>query len=97
MRTLKTMSVRVGVREFRENLREWLDRAEAGEEVIVTERGTAKVKVTAPHAENVLDRLIREGRVTSPTRHRRYLGPVEQVDTSPVTDSLLDDRRAKDY
>ena len=97
MRTLRAMSVRVGVREFRENLRAWLDRAEAGEEVIVTERGIAKVKVTAPHAENVLDRLIREGKVTPPSRRRRYLGPVEEVDTSPVTDSLLDDRRAKDY
>ena len=75
MRTLQAMSVRVGVREFRENLRAWLDRAEAGEEVIVTERGIAKVKVTAPHAENVLDRLIREGKVDSAEPATPVSGP----------------------
>ena len=54
------MTVRVGVREFRENLSNWLDRAAGGEEVIVTERGAAKVKVSAIGAEGVLERLIRQ-------------------------------------
>ena len=31
--------VRVGVREFRENLRSYLDRIEAGDEVVITDRG----------------------------------------------------------
>lgn len=88
------VTVRVGVRDFRENLRAWLDRAAAGEEVIVTERGIAKVKLTAPDEENVLDRLIREGKVSAPTRPRRVFEAVDEVDESPVTDELLDQRRA---
>lgn len=89
------MAVRVGVRDFRENLRAWLDRAAAGEEVIVTERGIAKVKLTAPNAENVLDRLIREGKVSAPTRPRRVFEPVDEGDESPVTDELLEQRRVE--
>ncbi len=91
------MTVRVGVREFRENLSNWLDRAAGGEEVIVTERGAAKVKVSAIGAEGVLERLIREGKATPPTRPRRRLDPVKERDDSPVTDALLEQRHVKDY
>ena len=49
------MTVRVGVRELRENLSNWLDREADGEEVIVTERGAAKVKVSAIGAEGCSD------------------------------------------
>ena len=95
--TLRIVAVRVGVREFRENLKDWLDRAADGEELIVTERGAAKVKVSAPGAESVLERLIREGKATAPSRERRHLDPVRERDASPVTDALLEQRRAKDY
>jgi prevent-host-death family protein len=40
--------VTVGVREFRENLRAYLERVKAGEVVVVTERGTPVARVTAP-------------------------------------------------
>jgi prevent-host-death family protein len=33
------MSVTVGVRELRENLKDYLERAKTGEEVVITERG----------------------------------------------------------
>ena len=46
------MTVEVGVRELRENLAEWLDRAAAGEDILVTERGKPKVRLT--QAESVL-------------------------------------------
>ena len=67
------MSVEVGVRELRENLAEWLDRAAAGEEIVVTERGKPKARLTA--AETILDCLAREGRLRRATRPRRPLPP----------------------
>jgi antitoxin (DNA-binding transcriptional repressor) of toxin-antitoxin stability system len=42
------VSVTVGVREFRENLRAYLERVRAGEEVVVTERGTPIARITKP-------------------------------------------------
>jgi prevent-host-death family protein len=61
--------VEVGVRELRENLAEWLDRAAAGEEILVTERGQPKAVLRSP--DSAYERLIREGKVTP----RRGSGP----------------------
>lgn len=83
------MRVEVGVREFRENLAEWLDRAAAGEEILVTERGSAKVVVTAATGEAILERLVREGRATPPSRPRGPLPPAIPVEGNPVTDEIL--------
>ena len=91
------MAVKVGVREFRESLSEWLDRAAAGEDVIVTERGRPKVRLSAARAEGILDRLEREGRVRRAKRPRRPLPPPIPVRGNPVTDALLEHRRAKAY
>lgn len=87
----------VGVRELRENLAGWLERAAAGEEIVVTERGRPKARIVPAAGESILDRLIREGRATAPTRPRRYLPPVKDAEGSPVTDTLLEQRRAKEY
>lgn len=67
------MAVEVGIRELRENLAAWLDRAAAGEEIVVTERGKPKARLSA--AETVLDRLAREGKVRRATGPRRPLPP----------------------
>jgi prevent-host-death family protein len=87
----------VGVRELRENLAEWLDRAASGDEIVVTERGRPRVRMTAATAESVLDRLIREGRATPPARPRHPLPPAVEADGNPVTDELLRQRRSRDY
>jgi prevent-host-death family protein len=58
------MTVEVGVREFRERLRYWIDRAAGGDEVIVTERGKPRARLTAVGSESTWDRLIREGILT---------------------------------
>jgi prevent-host-death family protein len=87
--------VEVGVRQLRENLAEWLDRAAAGDEIVVTERGTPKVVITAATGEAILERLIREGRADPATRpRRRTLPPPIPVSGNPVTDEIL---RARGY
>ena len=71
------MRVEVGVRELRENLAEWLDRAAAGEEILVTERGQPKALLSA--AETAWDRMIREGRITPPTGNPKPLPPLMKL------------------
>jgi len=88
------MSVRVGVKDLREHLAEWLDRAESGEEILVTERGRPKARILGATAETTLERLAREGLVTLPKRSRRPLpAPIPGVEGSPVTDAILDARK----
>lgn len=90
------MAVRVGVREFRSNLSHWLGRAAAGEEVVVTERGTPRVIVTGAGAQGTRERLIEAG-VLTPARK-----PISELDLSDppeipgvdLTEFLLEQRRS---
>lgn len=56
------MTVRVGVRELRGNLAAWLDRAAAGEDIVITERGRPKARLSP--AETSFERMVREGSIT---------------------------------
>ena len=77
------MRVEVGVRELRENLSEWLDRAAAGEEILVTERGKPKALLTA--AESAWDRMVREGRITPARGNPKPLPPPIRYDDDGPT------------
>ena len=83
------MRVEVGVRELRENLADWLDRAAAGEEILVTDRGAPKAVITA--AESGWDRMVREGRITPATGPRTPLPPPMKWDGDgpTLTDYLM--------
>jgi len=92
------VAVEVGVREFREHLSAWLDRAAGGEDVVITERGRPKARLSSLHTdEDIIAQLVREGRATPPTRPRGPLPPPIPVEGNPVTDALFEQRRAKDY
>ena len=54
----------VGIRELRDHLSAFLDRVQAGEEVVVTDRGRAVARVVPVTGERTIDRLVREGKVT---------------------------------
>ena len=82
----------VGVRELRENLAEWLDRAAAGEEILVTERGSPKVLITAARGEALLDGLIRDGIATAPKRRERSSRRPIPVEGNPVSDEIVSQR-----
>jgi prevent-host-death family protein len=59
----------VGVRELRQNLSIYLERVKKGEALTVTDRGQeVAILRPMPKGENVLDRLVAEGRATPPTR-----------------------------
>lgn len=77
------MAVEVGVRELRNHLSDWLERAAAGEEVVVTERGRPKARlVPLTSADDVIARLVREGRARSPKRSRGSLPPPIPIEGS---------------
>jgi prevent-host-death family protein len=66
--------VEVGITELRRQLRSWLDRARAGEEVVVTDRGHPVARLTGIDVVPVLDRLYAEGRI----------GPAPEGERTPV-------------
>ncbi|MGH9231179.1 MAG: type II toxin-antitoxin system Phd/YefM family antitoxin [Acidimicrobiales bacterium] len=82
----------VGVRELRNNLSRYLERVRGGEELIVTDRGTAVARVLPVGTERVLDRLIAEGVVSPAPRPKGSAGtPLKAAGT--VSDLVADQRR----
>lgn len=60
----------VGVRELRQNLSVYLERVKKGEALTVTDRGQeVAILRPMPKTNDVIERLIAEGRATRPTRH----------------------------
>lgn len=57
----------VAVSELRANLRDWLERAQQGDEVVVTERGVPVARLLGIDATPLLDRLTAEGVIGRPT------------------------------
>lgn len=83
----------VGVAELRQNLSRYLRLVEAGERLVVTERNRPVAELGPPPSTGeALDRLIAEGRVSSP--RRRGLPGALELDGDPYALSrALDDIR----
>src|SRR5439155_964769 len=62
--TLGDMDVTVST--LRAHLSEWLERVQAGEEVVVTDRGTPVARILGVSAPGLLDRLAHAGQVGRP-------------------------------
>ncbi len=58
----------VGIRELKQHLSEYLDRAAAGELVQVTERGVPKVQIIAVPGVGAMSRGVDEGWLRPPVR-----------------------------
>lgn len=81
----------VGVRELKQHLSEYLDRAAGGEIIRVTDRGEPKAMLVALPGRLLLDRGIAEGWVRPGTG--RPLRPIEgAVATTSISDALAEDR-----
>jgi prevent-host-death family protein len=82
----------VGVRELRDHLSRYLGQVQAGQEVVVTERGRAIARVLPIGGERTIDRLIREGLVT-PAKQPRRRRPRPLRSAGPVSDLVVEQRR----
>jgi prevent-host-death family protein len=65
------MAVDVAVTELRAHLSAWLARANGGEDVVITERGTPVARLVGVGSTQVLDRLVAEGVVSLPRTAQR--------------------------
>ena len=84
----------VGVRELKQHLSEYLDRAAAGEHLVVTDRGVPKALIGPVPGGRQLERGVDEGWVR-PAVRSGALPPVRRVTgTARVLDSLAEDRNA---
>jgi prevent-host-death family protein len=61
----------VAVSDLRAHLSEWLDRARAGEEVVVTERGVPVARLLGIDAAETLERLTADGVIARPEQAQR--------------------------
>lgn len=61
----------VAVSALRAQLSKWLDRARAGEEIVVTDRGVPVARLTGMGTSTVIERLTQEGLISRPARSQR--------------------------
>lgn len=85
----------VAVSTLRAELSAWIERARAGEEVVVTDRGIPVARLLPVDAAPLIDRLVREGVLSKPLRADRPAARgVARVQASgPVADLVSDQRR----
>ncbi len=88
----------VAVSELRANLKTYVDRARAGERVVVTERGVPVARLVPVDAEGLLQRLEREGVVTRARAAKRPVASkARRVRADgPVSDLVAEQRRDRD-
>ncbi|OLT52257.1 type II toxin-antitoxin system Phd/YefM family antitoxin [Cellulosimicrobium sp. CUA-896] len=60
----------VPVSALRAELRSWIERARAGEEVVVTERGVPVARLSGIATADLVTELTRDGLLTPPTSER---------------------------
>lgn len=82
-----------GIRELRNHLSQYLDRVRTGEELVVTDRGTAVARIVPVDQPRTFDRLVDDGLIEpapgrTRRRPRRRTRPAE-----PISDLVGDQRR----
>lgn len=85
----------VGIRELKAKLSEYLTRAAAGEEVVVTDRGVPIVRLV-PFADATLELGFEQGWIEAPRRdHPDGLPPYVGHRASRSTSEVLDEDRGE--
>lgn len=86
--------VDVSVTELRAHLSDWLDRARAGEEVVITDRGIPVARLAALDSTGTLERLTAEGVIGKAAGQRPVAaGRSGPRPRRPVSDRVSDERR----
>ena len=85
----------VGVREFRSELKRWLDTVQRGEDVVITERGRPVARLIKATASRRLDELIAAGIVTPAKSAKRPSSSYPRVKSpqGTVSDLVIEQRR----
>lgn len=85
----------VAISTLRADLATWIARARAGEEVLVTDRGTPVARLLPVDTASVIERLTREGLLTKPlgTPRPTATGHLRVRASGPVADLVSELRR----
>jgi prevent-host-death family protein len=90
-------AVDVSISKLRSELATWIARAQAGEEVLITDRGTPVARLCPVESSSLIDRLVREGVLTLPAKTTRTRSKdIKQVRARsgpPVSDYIGENRR----
>lgn len=88
----------VAISELRANLKAFVDRARAGERIVVTDRGLPVARLVPADHEELLDRLEREGVVTRAKAQERPIATKGQgiSASGPVAELVSEMRRDRD-
>ncbi|MFM1838902.1 MAG: hypothetical protein RIS37_168 [Actinomycetota bacterium] len=82
----------IGVRELKQNLSEYLDRAANGELVVVTDRGIPKALIIAIPGGDQMSLGVEEGWITPPSRTGRLNTPLQLRSQRRSVDVINEDR-----
>lgn len=83
----------VAISTFRADLSRWIERARAGEEVVVTDRGTPVARLLPVDTAPLLDQLIQRGVLSRPRADRPVARVTARVRASgPVADLVSEQR-----
>ena len=95
MRLLYIEDMDVSISTLRAELSTWIERARAGEEVVVTDRGTPVARLLAIDTAPLLDQLIRTGVLNRPRRDDRPAarGVTRAHASGPVSELVSEQRR----
>jgi prevent-host-death family protein len=85
----------VAITELRANLSVWLDRARAGHEIVITDRGVPVARLLGLAATATLERLTAEGVISRPRSAQRpaAAGQPRPRPRRPLSDIVSEDRR----
>ncbi|MGI8678343.1 MAG: type II toxin-antitoxin system Phd/YefM family antitoxin [Jatrophihabitans sp.] len=85
----------VTISTLRAELASWVHRAQAGEEVVVTDRGVPVVRLLAVNTAPLLDRLVQTGVLAKPRRAERPAAHAASRVRArgPVADLVSEQRR----
>lgn len=83
----------VGVREFRSDLKAWIARVQAGEEVIVTERGRPVARLVGVDRSSVLQDLIDRGVISKPDKPATSMRNRKRIHASGSVSELIKEQR----
>jgi prevent-host-death family protein len=87
----ETVTTRVGIRELKAKLSHYLDRAAAGETIVVTDRGKAKASIGPLSVEARIQQGIEEGWIT-PGRGRPFREPLRLKGRMTIAEAMAEDR-----
>lgn len=81
-----------GIRDLRDHLSRYLERVQAGEELIVTDRGRPVARLIPVDPAHPFERLVAEG-IIEPAVSRHRARPAARIAAGPVSDLVSEQRR----